>query len=67
MFIYKELSQAESDLRLFSDMNKNEDRLLFLICGPEGMHISQQLGLTVEKIPLITAIAINGFMFYRKD
>lgn len=62
--IYKELSQAESDLKLFSKMNMYEGKFLYLISVPDGNVIQWQKPLYPEHI---LSIAINGNVFDRKD
>ena len=59
-FFYKDLSKAEFDLKLFSRMNLNEGRALFLLCGADGMSIERE---QPDATHLITAIAIDGILF----
>lgn len=59
--VYKELSEAEHDLKLFSNMNMNEDKTLYLVVIPMGMQIVKEPGDVA-----IEAIARNGKLFVAK-
>lgn len=55
-FVYKDHAKAMSDLELFSQMNYNEDRFLYLCAVIGGWVITKEIGL-------IVAIAFNGTVF----
>ncbi len=59
-FTYTELANAEHDLALFSRMNANEDKPLYLITVPGGMQIIKDPEITVDRIE---AIGLNGKVF----
>jgi hypothetical protein len=62
LHVYKELAEGEHDLRLFSRMNMNEDRPLYLVKMVSGMVIVD----SVERTAMgngIEAIGLNGKIF----
>ena len=58
-FIYTELAKAEFDLKLFSKLNMNEGRLLYLKSDADGFEITREQPAT----RMIVSIAIDGIIF----
>jgi hypothetical protein len=62
-FKYIRLSNARFDLKLFSEMNMNECKVMYLVSVLGGWQIVTQLPADVNRIE---AIAINGKIFSAK-
>lgn len=61
--IYKEQDHAEFDLKIFSSMNCNEDKVLYLVNVSGGLEITQERPVDVGRVE---AIGINGLLFIPK-
>jgi len=60
MYVYDSNSKALADLKRFSEMNANEDRLLYLV-AVGGWEIRS------APVGIIEAIALNGKVFKAVD
>ena len=59
-FVYQDLSEAWFDLQLFSGMNMNQDRPMYLVHSPLGYVVQREMP---EDAATIRAIAVNRKIF----
>lgn len=57
-FNYCDVSKAEEDIVLFSEMSVNEDKVLYLICESENTFF-----ISKTDVDKVIAIGLNGVLY----
>jgi len=60
--IYKSYEDARYDARLFSRMNMNEDKPLYVMMGADGWYVDRKFDHTKS----LDSVAINGTVFNKE-